>query len=127
MLPLVEPQMCRALVTATPGQASQPLQPSGLPPGTAIPEPSSPQPGQLCSAWCLEVLSAAQKQPMQFLQLPSMMLPEELPDPADWDTFLSKLTSPPTQHATQLPTPRTAQPPVPAHSLDQALTLAEVG
>ena len=30
------------------------------------------------------------------------------------------------QHATQLPAPHTAQPPVPAHSLNQPLTLAEV-
>ena len=112
MLPLVEPQMCRAIVTATPGQASQRPQPSCLPPGTAIPEPSLPQPGQSCSAWFLEVLSAAQKQPMQVLRLPSIILPEELQDPAAWDAFLSKLTSPPTQHATQLPTSHTAQPPV---------------
>ena len=55
------------------------------------------------------------------------MLPDGLQDTlATWDTFLSKLTSPPTQHATQLPAPHIAQPPVPAHSLNQTLTLAEV-
>ena len=62
----------------------------------------------------------------QMVRLPSMLLPEELRDPAAWDTFLDKLTSSPTQHATQLPAPHTAQPPVPAHSLNQPLTLAEV-
>ena len=60
----------------------------------------------------------------QMVRLPSMLLPEELRDTAAWDTFLDKLT--PTQHATQLPAPHTAQPPVPAPSLDQPLTLAEV-
>ena len=62
----------------------------------------------------------------QMVRLPSMLLPEELRDPAAWDTFLNKLTSSPTQRATQLPAPHTAQPPVPAHSLNQPLALAEV-
>ena len=62
----------------------------------------------------------------QMVRLPSMLLPEELWDTAAWDTLLDKLTSSPTQHATQLPAPHTAQPPVPAHSLNQPLTLAEV-
>ena len=59
------------------------------------------------------------------VHLSSMLLPEELRDPAAWDTFLNKLTSSPTQHASQLPA-HTAQPPVPAHTLNQPLTLAKV-
>ena len=51
------------------------------------------------------------------VRLPSMMLPEELQDPAAWDTFLSKLNLPPTQHASQLPALHTAQSLVPAHLL----------
>ena len=47
-------------------------------------------------------------------------------DPTTWDSFLSKLTAPPAQYATQLPAPHTPQPPAPAHSLNQPLTLAEV-
>ena len=63
----------------------------------------------------------------QIVPLPSMLLPQELWDPAAWDTFLNRLiSSSPTQQATQLPAPHTAQPPVPAHSLNQPLTLAEV-
>ena len=62
----------------------------------------------------------------QMVRLPSMLLPEELRDPAAWDTFLNKLTSSSTQQASHLPAPHTAQPPVPAHSLNQPLTLAEV-
>ena len=62
----------------------------------------------------------------QTVRLPGMFLPKELQTPAAWDAFLNKLISPPTQHATQLPAPHTAQPPVPAHSLNQPLTLAEV-
>ena len=60
------------------------------------------------------------------VRLPSMILPEELQDPAAWDTFLSKLKLPPTQHASQLPALHTAQSPVPAHRLNQPLNLAEV-
>ena len=62
----------------------------------------------------------------QTVRLPSVLLPKELQTPAAWDAFLNKLISPPTQHATQLPAPHTAQPPVPAHSLNQPLTFAEV-
>ena len=68
--------------------------------------------------------------PRKFWQaapLPNMLLPRELHDPAAWDSFLSKLTAPPAQQATQLPAPHTTQPPAPAHSLNQPLTLAEVG
>ncbi|DBA82972.1 TPA: hypothetical protein ACH3X1_006749 [Trebouxia sp. C0004] len=67
--------------------------------------------------------------PRKFWQaacLPNVVLPTELHDPAAWDSFLSKLTAPPAQHATQLPAPHTPQPPAPAHSLNQPLTLAEV-
>ncbi|DBA77774.1 TPA: hypothetical protein ACH3X1_009234 [Trebouxia sp. C0004] len=56
----------------------------------------------------------------QAARLPNMMLPRQLHDQAAWDSFL------PTQHATQLPAPHTPQPPAPAHSLNQPLTLAEV-
>ena len=62
----------------------------------------------------------------QAARLPNVLLPTELHDPAAWDSFLSKLTAPPAQHATQLPAPHTPQPPAPAHSLNQPLTLAEV-
>lgn len=62
----------------------------------------------------------------QMVRLPSMLLPAELQHPAAWDSYLSKLTAPPAQSATQLPAPHTAQPPAPAHSLNQPLTLAEV-
>ena len=48
------------------------------------------------------------------VRLPSMILPEKLQNPAAWDTFVSWLTSPPTQ----LPAPHTAHPPLPAHSLN---------
>ena len=53
------------------------------------------------------------------VRLPSILLLEELQTPAAWDTFLNKLTLPPTQHTVQLPAPHTAQPLVPAHSLNQ--------
>ncbi len=62
----------------------------------------------------------------QAARLPNVLLPRELHDPAAWDSFLSKLTAPPAQRATQLPAPHTPQPPAPAHSLNQPLTLAEV-
>ena len=62
----------------------------------------------------------------QAARLPNVLLPTELHDPAAWDSFLSKLTAPPAQHATQLPAPHTPQPPAPARSLNQPLTLAEV-
>ena len=62
----------------------------------------------------------------QAARLPNVLLPKELHDPAAWDCFLSKLTSPPAQRTTQLPTPHTPQPPAHAHSLNQPLTLAEV-
>ena len=62
----------------------------------------------------------------QAARLPNVMLPRELHDPAAWDSFLSKLTAPPAQRATQLPAPHTPQPPAPAHNLNQPLILAEV-
>ena len=46
----------------------------------------------------------------QAARLPNVLLPTELHDPAAWDSFLSKLTAPPAQHATQLPAPHTPQP-----------------
>ncbi|DBA79758.1 TPA: hypothetical protein ACH3X1_008423 [Trebouxia sp. C0004] len=52
----------------------------------------------------------------------NMMLPRQLHDPAAWDSFLSKLTAPPTQHGTQLLAPHTPQPPAPAHSLNTVAT-----
>ena len=58
----------------------------------------------------------------QMLRLPSMLLPAEFQDPAAWDSFLIKLTAPPALFAAQLPAPRTAQPPPPAHNLNQPLT-----
>ena len=74
-----------------------------------------------------QLLNSNPRKLWQMLCLPGMMLPIGLQDTsATWDTFLSKLASPPTQHATQLPAPHIAQPPVPAHSLNQTLTLAEV-
>ena len=60
------------------------------------------------------------------LAFQNMLLPKELHDPAAWDSFLSMLTAPPAQQATQLPPPHTPQPPAPAHSLNQPLTLAEI-
>ncbi|DBA92607.1 TPA: hypothetical protein ACH3X1_002826 [Trebouxia sp. C0004] len=59
----------------------------------------------------------------QAARLPNMMLPRQLHDPAAWDSFVSKLTAPPTQHATQLPAPHTPQPPAAAHSLSPWLRL----
>ncbi len=62
----------------------------------------------------------------QAAHLPNDLLPQELHDPTTWDSFLSKLTAPPAQYAAQLPAPHTPQPPAPAHSLNQPLTLAEI-
>jgi hypothetical protein len=62
----------------------------------------------------------------QAARLPYVMLSQKLHDPAAWDSFLSKLTAAPAQHATQLPAPPTSQPPAPAHSLNQPFILAEV-
>ncbi len=62
----------------------------------------------------------------QAARLPNDLPPQELHDPTTWDSFLSKLTAPPAQYATQLPAPHTPQPPAPAHSLNQPLTLAEI-
>jgi len=62
----------------------------------------------------------------QAARLPNDLLPQQLHNPATWDSFLSKLTAPPAQYATQLPAPHTPQPPAPAHSLNQPLTLAEI-
>ncbi|KAL3144031.1 hypothetical protein ABBQ32_003835 [Trebouxia sp. C0010 RCD-2024] len=67
--------------------------------------------------------------PCKFWQqgrLPHMLLPPELQHPAAWDSFIAKLTMPPLQHATQLPASHSGQPPAPANSLNQPLTLAEV-
>ena len=67
--------------------------------------------------------------PCKFWQaacLPNVLLPRELHYVAAWDSFLVKLTAPPAQRATQLPPPHTPQPPAPAHSPNQPLTLAEV-
>ena len=41
----------------------------------------------------------------QAARLPNVLLPRELHDPAAWDSFLSKLTAPPAQRATQLQAP----------------------
>ena len=74
-------------------------------------------------------LSCSEPTPRKFWQaarLPNDLPPQELHDPTTWDSFLSKLTAPPAQYATQLPAPHTPQPPAPAHSLNQPLTLAEV-
>ena len=76
-----------------------------------------------------ELCQLLKSNPRKFWQqgrLPHMLLPPELQHPAAWDSFITKLTMPPLQHATQLPTSHNAQPPAPANSLNQPLTLAEV-
>ena len=62
----------------------------------------------------------------QQARLPHDMLPPELQHPSAWDGFIRNLTAPPAQYASQLPQPHTAQPPVPADSLNQPLTLTEI-
>ena len=62
----------------------------------------------------------------QQARLPHMLLPTQLQHPSAWDGFIANLTAPPAQHASQLPPPHTAQPPVPASSLNRPLTLSEV-
>ena len=67
--------------------------------------------------------------PRQFWQntcLPCHLLPEQLQSPAAWDGYLTSLTMPPTQLATQLPEPHTPQPPTPAASLNTPLTQTEI-
>ena len=79
LLPLVEPQMCRASVTATPGSVSQPLQPSCLPPVTAMPEPSCHSRDNYAQHGVLEFSQLLKSNPRKFWQmvrLPSMVLPE---------------------------------------------------
>jgi len=74
----------------------------------------------------LQLLRTNPRKFWQAARLPNVLLPQELHDPAVWDSFLSKLTAPSAQHATQLPAPHMPQAPAPAHSLNQPLTLAEV-
>ena len=62
----------------------------------------------------------------QQARLPHTVLPQQLQQPSAWDGFIANLTAAPAQLATQLPAPHTPQPPVPADSLNQPLTLAEV-
>ena len=67
--------------------------------------------------------------PRQFWRrasLPHTMLPPELWTPAAWDEYLTRLTAPPAQPATQLPAPHTPQPATPAACLDQPITEAEI-
>lgn len=62
----------------------------------------------------------------QQTRLPHALLPLQLQHPAAWDAFITQLTAPPPQYASSLPSPHTTQPPAPAASLNQLLTLEEV-
>lgn len=54
------------------------------------------------------------------------MLPPELWAPLAWDEYLTQLTAPPAQPATQLPASHTPQPPTLATCLNQPITAAEI-
>ena len=54
-----------------------------------------------------------------------MLLPPELHHPAAWDTFITALTAPPAQYASNLPAAHTEQPPTPATVLNRLFTLEE--
>ncbi len=62
-----------------------------------------------------QLLNSNPRKVWQAARLPNVLLPKELHDPAAWDSFLSKLTAPPAQLATQLLAPYPSQPPAPAH------------
>ena len=57
--------------------------------------------------------------------LPHLLPPPELQPPSTWGDLINSTASP-AQHASQLPTPHTAQPPISAYCLNQPLSLAEV-
>ena len=58
--------------------------------------------------------------------LPHLLRPPDLQHPSAWDYFITNLTAPPAQLASQLPAPHIEQPPIPADCLNQPLSLAEV-
>ena len=62
----------------------------------------------------------------QQARLAHLLLPSDLQHPSAWDHFITNLTAPPPQLASQLPAPYTAQPPIPADCLNQPLSLVEV-
>jgi len=72
------------------------------------------------------LLKSNPRQFWQHARLPHQLLPPELQHPAAWDGFIANLTAPAAQHATQLPLPHTAQPPLPAACLNQPISQSEV-
>ena len=76
-----------------------------------------------------ELCQLLKSNPRKFWQqtrLPHALLPLQLQHPEAWDAFIASLTAAPPQFASNLPPPHTTQPPAPADSLNQPLTLAEV-